>query len=260
MANKFKGHFDCVGDGPAIICIPGFGNSNWVFSKLAEPLSKRFTVIMPDNRGMGRSPREFKPYQLQDLAEDCLNLLDDLGHENFCVIGLSMGGFVAQLLTLQAPKRVKSLALLCSTSSGEDFRKIFPSLSEEQVKAIYSLNAEQRIKAALSQTICPLLTTHYPEAYNYILEQRLKEQEDPAQVMLQFHAVNTFLINSIPIETITCPTLVMTGDTDHLVPIQNAELLVKMIPNSTLSVITNTDHLFFLEKDAEVAKKLSNFF
>ncbi|MBF0193436.1 MAG: alpha/beta hydrolase [Magnetococcales bacterium] len=260
MATKFNGHFDLVGKGHPILCIPGFGNSNWVFNKLADRLQQHFTLVLPDNRGMGKSPPAFQPYLLQDLTQDCLNLMDDLGYENFSVIGLSMGGFVAQLLSLQASKRVKSLALLCATSSGEEFNKIFPSLSEEQVKGIYCLDAEQRIKAALSQAICPLLATQYPDAYQYVLEQRIKDQENPAQVMLQFYAVNKFLPNRISLENIICPTLVMTGDTDPLVPMPNAELLVKKIPKANLSVISDTDHLFFLEKEAEVAVKLSKFF
>jgi 3-oxoadipate enol-lactonase len=260
MAIKFNGHFDLIGKGHPILCIPGFGNSNWVFNKLVDRLHEHFTFVLPDNRGMGKSPPATQPYLLQDLAQDCLNLMDDLGYEQFSVIGLSMGGFIAQLLSLAAPKRVNSLALLCATSSGEVFNKIFPSLSEEQVKGIYSLDAEQRVKAALSQAICPLLATHYPEAYRYVLEQRINDQENPAQVMLQFFAVNKFLPNSIPIDTINCPTLIMTGDTDPLVPMPNAELLVKMIPNASLSVIEETDHLFFLEKEAEVAVKLAKFF
>ena len=125
MATKFNGHFDLIGEGPPILCIPGFGNSNWVFNKLVKGQSRQFTFVLPDNRGMGRSPAAMQPYFMQDLAQDCINLMDDLGHEKFSVIGLSMGGFIAQLLTLMVPNRVNSLALLCSTSSGEDFKKYF---------------------------------------------------------------------------------------------------------------------------------------
>ncbi|MBF0454995.1 MAG: alpha/beta hydrolase [Magnetococcales bacterium] len=259
MSAPFKGHFDQIGEGPPILCIPGFGSSNRIFRPLAERLKDRFCLILPDNRGMGQSPAAWKPYQLDDLAGDCLNLMDSLHHERFAVIGLSMGGFVAQLLTLQAPQRVGALALLCSTSGGEAFQQVFPSLSEEQVKGIYSLKAQARIEAALSPAICPLLKTRYPDVYQQVLGWRSREQENLPQIMLQYYAVSQFMANTVALESITCPTLVMNGDTDLLVPLINAEMLVERIPGAQLSVITETDHLFFLEKEQEVAEKLGLF-
>ncbi|MBF0447211.1 MAG: alpha/beta hydrolase [Magnetococcales bacterium] len=260
MTNQFKGHFDCVGTGVPILCIPGFGSGNWIFQGLAERLKDRFCFILPDNRGMGQSKKAWKPYSLDDLAADCLNVMDDLGHKKFGVIGLSMGGFIAQLLTLQAPDRVAALALLCSTSGGDRFSPLFPSMSEEQVRGIYTLKNRQRVEAALSPAICPLLSSHYSKVYQAVLEKRSLEQEDPAQVMLQFFAVSQFMKKCLPLNSITCPTLVLSGDTDLLVPLANAQMLAEQIPTARLSVISETDHLFFLEKEQEVADQLNQFF
>lgn len=259
MTDKFKGHFDIVGSGTPVLCIPGFGNSNWIFERLAGRLQDRFCLVLPDNRGMGKSAAAWKPYKLHDLATDCLALMDDLGYERFLVIGLSMGGFVAQLLTLQAPRRVAALALLCSTSGGEQFRQVFPSMSKEQVKKIYSLKAKDRVAAALSDKICPMLQSKYPEVYQYILDRRSSEQEKPTQVMLQFAAVHNFMQHSLSLGSIGCPTMIMTGDNDLLVPMINAQMLAAAIPDSTLSVVTDTDHMFFLEKAGEVAEILAGF-
>ena len=259
MTKKFLGHFDIVGQGPPVLCIAGFGSSNWIFGRLIAPLQDSFQFVLPDNRGMGRSPPAAQPYRLDDLADDALNMMDDLGHERFAVLGLSMGGFVSQLLALKAPERLGAMALLCTTSSGEDFEELFPSMTEEQVRAIYEMDPLARAQAALGPEICPCLTTRYPDAYDYLVGERARRPEDGAQVMFQFTAVAEFMKKTLSLESIECPTLILTGDTDLLVPLGNAELLQHRIRGSSLAVIEDTDHLFFLEKRDQVAAILKSF-
>ncbi len=259
MTKKFLGHFDVVGQGPAVLCLAGFGSSNWIFERLIAPLQDSFQFVLPDNRGMGRSPPATRPYRLDDLADDALRLMDDLGHERFAVIGLSMGGFVAQLLALQVPQRLGALALLCTTSGGDDFNQVFPSMTEEQVRAIYGMDPLARAQAALAPEICPCLLTRYPDVYNYLMGERGHRPEDAAQVMLQFMAVTGFMERTLNLESIQCPTLILSGDSDLLVPLVNAELLQKKIRGSRLAVIEATDHLFFLEKRDDVAAILKSF-
>ncbi len=259
MTKKFQGHFDLVGQGPPVLCIPGFGSANWVFQRLIAPLQSSFQFVLPDNRGMGKSPPASQPYQLDDLADDALRLMDDLGHERFAVIGLSMGGFVAQLLALQAPERLGALALLCTTSGGKDFKQLFPSMTEEQVRAIYGMDPLARAQAALAPEICPHLQIRYPDVHHYLIGERGHRPEDAAQVMFQFMAVTGFMERTLDLESIQCPTLILSGDSDLLVPLVNAELLQKKIRDSRLAVIEETDHLFFLEKRDEVAAIMKSF-
>ena len=178
----------------------------------------------------------------------------------FAVVGLSMGGFVAQLLALKAPERVSALVLLCTTSGGPEFKKLFPSMTEEQVRAIYGMDPLARVQAALAPEICPLLKKRYPEVYEYVVDVRTRMPEDPVQVMLQFLAVSDFMERTLPLEDLRCPVLILTGDRDPLVPLGNAELLQKRIENAELRVIGDTDHLFFLERRDEVAAIINSFF
>ncbi len=259
MTKKFPGHFDVVGQGPAVLCIAGFGSSNWIFERLIAPLKDSFQFVLPDNRGMGRSPPAIQPYRLDDLADDALRLMDDLGRDRFGVIGLSMGGFVAQLLALKAPRRLGALALLCTTSGGADFKQLFPSMTEEQVRTIYGMDPLARAQAALAPDICPFLQTRYPDVHHYLIGERGQRSEDSAQVMCQFKAVSGFMERNLNLESIRCPTLILSGDNDLLVPLANAELLQERIRDSRLAVIEETDHLFFLEKRDEVAAILKGF-
>ncbi|MBF0135837.1 MAG: alpha/beta hydrolase [Magnetococcus sp. DMHC-1] len=265
MENKanhsyYKNHVTVVGKGYPLLCLPGFGSANWVFNKMAEAMSGEFEMVMPDNRGMGNSPPSMGPYTMTDLAHDALQVMEDLGHQKFGVIGLSMGGFIAQVLTLAAPERVTALVLLCSTSSGPEFENHFPLMPEDQLRAIYTLDPLARARLALDAALVPFLHSRYQTIYDYLIQMRTTLPENPAEVFLQYGAVAGFMKQPLPLERIGCPVLVMSGDKDILVPPENAHLLVKKIPGAKLHFIPETDHLFFLEKAADVAKLLGDFF
>ncbi|MBF0098017.1 MAG: alpha/beta hydrolase [Magnetococcales bacterium] len=257
MYRKGQAVWDALGStGPAVLCLSGFASGNWMFQRWLAPLQGFYRFILPENRGMGQAPAATAPYGMDDLAADALRLLDDLGIERCTVIGLSMGGFIAQRVLALAPQRVTGLVLLCTSSGGDAFRPIFPLLSREQVEALYRLDPETRIRAALSPHICPLLQEQYPEVFAEVLQQRLRHPEVPEQVLLQYDAVAEFLRHPQALQHIACPTLILSADQDLLVPVANAALLATMIPKARLQVIANTDHLFFLERAATVSQLL----
>ncbi|MBF0142383.1 MAG: alpha/beta fold hydrolase [Magnetococcales bacterium] len=256
---RFAGHWDELGEGPPMICLPGFANSNWIFQKMFPALTPHFRLILPDHRGMGRSPTTTAPYSIADLATDARELMDALGHERFLVLGLSMGGFVAQHLVLAAPERVTGLALLCTTAGGPEFQRIFPVMSADQVRAIYLLEPQERARLALDPTLLPRLHAEYPALYQFLVEMRSRNPENVAEVMRQYEAVADFLAHPLPLESIRAPTLILAGEQDRLVPLENAELLHAKIPGSRLEVIPETDHMFFLEKPEATATILRDF-
>ncbi|GAB0057664.1 Cis-3-alkyl-4-alkyloxetan-2-one decarboxylase [Candidatus Magnetaquicoccaceae bacterium FCR-1] len=260
MKKTFNGHWDSLGNGPPILCISGFASGNWMYRPLAQTLADRHTSILPDNRGMGLSPPATQPYTLDDLAGDVIALMDQLEHETFTLIGLSMGGFIAQLIAARHPERVKRLVLMCTSSNDAAFKGLFPMLSREQISAIYMLRREERVRAALSETFCPFLFNRYPDTHAYILEHRLRFEPESAQVLLQYDAVARFFASEpVPLERLTMPTLILSGALDLVVPSVNAQMLASRIPNAQARIIDETDHLFFLEKSAEVNGLIRDF-
>ena len=259
MSNPFTGQWQQTGTGAPVLCLSGFASSNWMLRAVLEPLCQHGTFILPDNRGMGRSPPAQAAYQLDDLANDALQLMDDLGHKRFTVIGLSMGGFIAQLLALAAPQRVTGLVLLCTSSAGPLFKPLMPLMSRQQVADIYHLPPQERIRAALDPSICPLLSHRYPQVYEEIFQQRLAHPENIQQIMRQYDAVADFLNRCLDLTVLNCPTLVLAGEQDRLVPLANSQLLAQQIPQAQLTVIPDTDHLFFLEQRAVVGQHIVDF-
>lgn len=247
-----------VGTGEPILCISGFASSHSNFSMLAEHLKNNFQLIMIDNRGMGDSDDVVKEYEISDLAIDAMKVMESLGHDKFHVIGISMGGFVAQEFALKYSKNILSLSLLCTTSGGHNYIPL-PLVSEKSLVAFYELETSIRDQKALAATLHPSIKIEKPELYQSILKLRQESDIRVDQVLLQKKAVDKFLKKKLALNEITIPTLIMSGANDRYVDTNNSFLMAQRIPFSQLAIIHRADHLFFFEKNDEVAQVLTKF-
>ncbi len=246
-------HVTLRGQGSPILGLAGFGCSHWVFDHWTERLQQHHQLILPDNRGMGQSDKVDSAYEIHDLATDASKVLERLDSDPAIVIGISMGGFIAQSLALLAPNRVRALVLMCTLGSGPDFTSL-PDSSRDDIQKYYQLDPLVRAKQAMATTTHPSFASIEPELYARVLSDRVKNSADWRQVTHQYDAVQHFLKHAQPIHEIKCPCLILTGDQDRLVDPINAHLLAQKIPSSRVVAIPDTDHLFFLEKpDATVA-------
>src|SRR5262245_10567419 len=98
-------------DGPAILCLHGYTDSSYSFSRIMPLLPPAFRTVTLDQRGHGESSRPVGGYTIGDLAADAAAALDTLGIAGATVVGHSMGSFVAQRLALDHPERVQRLVL-----------------------------------------------------------------------------------------------------------------------------------------------------
>jgi aminoacrylate hydrolase len=111
-------HYELDGSGPPVLLIQGVGAIAATWAPQVESLRARFTLCAFDNRGIGRSAPLTRPTTIEAMAGDALGLLDALGWDRAHVVGHSMGGLIAEQLALDAPTRIRSLALLCTPASG----------------------------------------------------------------------------------------------------------------------------------------------
>jgi pimeloyl-ACP methyl ester carboxylesterase len=111
-------HVRTVGTGTPLVMIMGLGAPGAKWKHNYEVLSRYFTCIVPDNRGAGESDKpETDSYTTDEMAEDILGIMDALGINKAHVMGVSMGGAIAQLVALKAPERVISLVLTSTYAS-----------------------------------------------------------------------------------------------------------------------------------------------
>lgn len=242
----------------AIICLSGYGCDHYNFAWIEEALGAEFPMILLDNRGMGQSSPATGDYEIKDIARDAYEVAQLLKLKHFHVAGISMGGFVAQELTLMAGAHVKSLALMCTTSGGEEFYPLPPS-TEDGLRAFYSLEEPLKTTSVLTATVHPSVPAENPELFQRIVNLRMAHPVNADQAIYQKRAVDRFLAEKLPLAEIQAPTLVMTGAQDRYVDPRNSEKLHTRIKNSTLIKIDQADHHFFLEKAEEVAGELKKF-
>jgi len=117
-ANGIDIEYEATGEGPPLLLIMGFTMQliQWPDGFVERLAGRGFRVIRFDNRDVGLSSKVEARYTLDDMADDTAGLLDALGAAPAHVVGASMGGFIAQLLTLRHPDKVRSLASLMSTT------------------------------------------------------------------------------------------------------------------------------------------------
>lgn len=243
---------------PALVGISGFACSSYNFEWLVPYLTQHVDLYLIDNRGMGGSEAVQQPYNLEDLADDAAEAMKFLGVNSYHVAGISMGGMIAQLLTLRHPEKVESLSLLCTTSGGPDFLPL-PPLPEDALRQFYAVPEPRRSELALKAYVHPLLQSMNPELFDKMVELRSSHPARLDQVLLQKKAVDTFLEKPLPLQNIRCRTLILAADGDRFVPFGNAARLQSAIPGSQVQVVRESDHFFFLEKAAEVGALLTSF-
>lgn len=241
-----------------LLCLSGFGCSHYNFIELEKDLGEHRPMVLVDNRGMGKSSPVDAEYELIDVVNDALEVMDQLGHKRFHLMGISMGGFLSQLLTLAHPERVLSLTLMCTTSGGDEYLPM-PEMTVEMLKGFYVLPEPIKTESAVTATVHPNLKEKAFGRFHSIVELRRQHPAEVNQVLKQKHAVDRFLKKALPLENIKVPTLVLTGAEDRFVNPKNGELIHKKIAHSQFVSIPETDHMFFLEKPRQVGEAVKSF-
>lgn len=247
-----------VGHGEPLLMIPGFGCNHYPFEGIQRPLSEHFKLVMIHNRGMGMSSHAKSNYEIENLAEDALEVMEQLGHKKFHVLGISLGGLIAEEVAMKAPEKVKKLCLLCTTGAGKDFVELKP-FSEEGLVDFYKMDPMERSVLLTEATVDQNLRANKPERFNQIVRLRFENRADLDQVIIQNKAAISYLGKKKDLSKIKAPTLVLTGDHDRTVSPQNSVILGKQIGKSKVAIIDGTDHMFALEKPLLTATHIEDF-
>ena len=229
----------------AILLIAGLGEQlgEWPNGFCAS-LSAHHRVIRYDNRDIGLSDRmSGQSYSLNDMAKDALGLLDALAIEKAHVVGMSMGGMIAQILTAENPQRVSSLCLLM-TSSGKPG---LPGPSAE-VEEIMLKKTDGTVDGFIENWVegkRRLDSPAYPSNDNELYRRakaNCKRSYNPGGYVRQHIAITTNGSRVKHAEKISCPSVIIHGIDDPLIPFQCSEDLASLIKNSRLELIEGMGH------------------
>ena len=245
-----------VGIGAPVLFIAGLGSDHHTWVPVLPLLSDAFRCITFDNRDSGASDEAGQPYAVAELAADAAAILEALGVARAHVVGVSMGGAVAQELALRYPERVGRLVLLSTyTSSDERGATILGSWLHLQ----RALPRDDYFRA-----IYPWLYTvedyAVPGLVESVLEYTLRErssQSESAYARQMAAALSHKTVGRLA--AIRAPTLLLFGEDDSLTPLRFARSLAAEIPDVRLQTFPRTGHSLLWTRTAEVGAAIRQF-
>jgi poly(3-hydroxyalkanoate) depolymerase len=244
------------GVGRPLLLITGLGAS----LDLAQPFERELTghgvhTIGFDAPGVGQSTPYPRPRRMPGLARTVRRMLDALGYQRVDVLGVSLGGVIAQQLARQAPDRVRRL-VLAATGPGLGGVPGSPRvlLALATPRRYYQPDHYRRIAGRIYGGAA----RRDPDALLHGSVARFIERPSMRGYLGQLYAISGW--TSLPwLRTLPQPTLVLAGDDDPIVPLVNARILARCIPNARLHVVPGGGHLFLLERPAEMAALVADF-
>jgi 3-oxoadipate enol-lactonase len=252
-------HYRVYGEGEPLLLIMGLGaNADWWYPSFLELLAKQFQVAAFDNRGAGRTTRAQGPYSIPLMVEDTVGLMDHLGWQSAHVLGASMGGMIAQELTLEHPERVRKLILMVTNCGGQE-----QVLATPETLGLLSFPREGLSDEEIARAILPLL---FPRKW---MDENPELVEETVRIntiapisnecfMAQLNAIITWSDHA-RLSGLPHPTLMITGSEDMLIPPENSKILEEAIPDSCLVEFEEGGHGLFVQFPERTAEEVLAF-
>ena len=245
------------GDGPPLLLVHGLGYDHHGWGPLPALLVPDFRLVLVDNRGVGESDAPEGPYTIAGLAADAVAVLDAAGIDRAHVVGVSLGGFVAQELAIAHPERVDRLVLL-STSPGGPNQYPMPAETVEMFSAYQRMEREAALRLAVKNSCGDRAVRERPDLVDEVYAYRLERAPPIEPWRAQLLAGTGFdAFERIP--AIAAPTLALTGGGDVVIDPRNSELLAERIPGARLEVVPDRGHLLYWEEPEIVASMIREF-
>ena len=253
----FRMHYETQGGGDPLLLINGLGSDSteWLFQFPA--FARRFLVVAFDNRGTGRSDTPPGPYSTAQMADDAAALLTHLGAARAHVLGVSLGGMVAQEVALRHPEQVRKLVLACTAPGGEGSVRPAPEVLKHFVRSPGG-DPEEEVRRVLPFLYSERYLRDHPEEVEEFVRRRIA-----GPVSVEGHAAQLAAAMSHSawerLEDIGAPTLVIAGDGDRVVPTENSHRIAERIPEARLVILPGAPHRLFAENAEDFNRAVISF-
>lgn len=238
--------------GPPVLMIMGLGMSGRVWRPQVEDLSADHRLVTFDNPGIGQSEDHGRSYEMADLARDALRVADAAGFGSFHLIGVSMGGMIAQHVALAERDRLRSLTLI-ATQPGGRLAWLPPTKGVPRfLRAQFTREPKAR-QRALERLL-------YPEDFTLSADQAALAQRmadmtaKPAPPHVSRRQVRAVMRHNAyrNLSTLNVPTLVVQPGRDVLVDPRHSERLAKLLPNVRLERFDDAGHGIIFQSAARL--------
>ncbi|MFC0547225.1 alpha/beta fold hydrolase [Kutzneria chonburiensis] len=242
-------HFvDHGGTGPAVVLLHSFLMDGDMFAPQIAAFGDTFRLVTVDERGHGQTPVD-GPFTYWDVAEDVLAVVDELGIDQFAIVGTSQGGFVGLRVALLAPGRVTALAVLGSSAAEED-----PQVAE----AYRGLGTLWTTQGPTDQLLDMVATICVGDMDNSAWKVKLRALPyERVPVLLDTLTRRDSVLGRLG--EIACPTLVMHGTADAAYPVERAKEIAETVPKGELVLVEGGAHFLSLTHPDAVNPALRQF-
>lgn len=246
--------YESIGQGPPVLLFNGLGFSRWSWSWQWDSLPE-LRLLALENRGVGGSELGSEPFDLVDLADDGVRLLDHLGLERAHIWGVSMGGMIAQEFALKHPDRCAGLILGCTMAGGSSAtymsnqtlefmaRLAREGLTDASVRGAMRLNFSDSVDAGLVDRYVALRMSHNPPLETWNRQRSATARFDVSARLAGYQS----------------PALLMHGGQDEVVPSANLAELRRLLPQAQVHSFPSARHLFWIEHAREVNQLVHDF-
>ena len=263
MEIAIRGHacaYERIGRGPDLVLLHSVGLSTRAgWREQIAPLAERFTVLSYDFRGLGESTKGDEPLGVATFQRDLEALLGALGIARTALMGVSLGGFVAQAMALARPDLVSALVLVSTTC------RIFAGNEARRAERNRRIRAEGGMAVAADHQI----ESHFPKEFQAARPdlmgwyKRHYLANDPESYIAIMEDLGRFDCCD-RLGEIACPTLIVAGDQDATsvagrAPLDSARTLHQRIPGARLEVIAGANHYPQLDHTAAFNRIVLDF-
>jgi 3-oxoadipate enol-lactonase len=240
-------HWSSLGQGEPVVLIMGLGCSSAMWFRVAPQLARHHRVILIDNRGSGQTHvAHYVVHRVSHMAADVAAVLDAAGETSAHLVGFSMGGMIAQQCVIDFPARVRSLALLGTHSGGP-----WATQAEPEVRQLLfdkaTMDAEESLRAMRPYTYARETSDELFDEDAFV---RLANAPSARDYQAQLYALIGWSAY-LALPRFACPTLVMHGAQDRLVPPENGRRTAERIPGAELIEMTGASHWLMTDQNAQ---------
>lgn len=244
-------YYDELGAGRPLLLLTGLGATRLGWWKQLDPFSQKFRIINMDNRDAGDSAIATGPYTIADMAEDTAGLINNLELGPTHIIGISMGGMIAQELSIRHPELVDKLVLVSTTAGGPD-----SVYAKPEIFAVLTGAGGEDVETNVRRTFTAITGKGYLSAHPQDLDKIASISNARPMLAESFQRQLMACLGHYRQGTadrlaqIDKPTLIIHGDYDPLIPYPNGKYLAEHIKGARLSTYPDVGHIPMIE-DAE---------
>lgn len=240
-----------------LLLLRGLSRSHRFWLELADLFGERYRLLLMDNRGIGRSADDGRPYRVGTLADDVASVLDAAGVERAHVFGLSLGGMIAQELVLRHPERVERLVLGATTPGPRHGQRPAPRVVATLLaaNALPWRHARTFVEPLLVEKLQGAARRKTLDAWTALIEEEPPARWGVLRQLLAAQLHDTW--SRLPL--IRSRTLCIVGSNDRLMPKENTRLLADRIPNALYRELAGCGHDFPADTPPETVEIIDEF-